>query len=375
MNFEYNLPVNIIFGNGTFNKLGSFAKEYGHCALIVAGHSAVKNGLVDKAASMLNDKGIDSVLFDRVGENPLTSTALEGVKTAKAYSCDMVLAIGGGSIMDCAKSIAFLCLNEGDPSDYIFLRKIGKGALPLILVPTTCGTGSEGNGFAVLTDPYTHDKKALRRKEIIASVSIIDPELMRTMPKSVLASVGFDALCHNMEAYCSILCNPLVKIQAGYAIGLTAKSLIKTYNGSADSEDWENLTLASTIGGMVIGAVGVTAPHGMEHPVSGLKNVVHGKGLAAIAPEVYSRSVNVVPDVFSEISCILGGHDEKDMVPILCDLIDSVELNCTLSQLGIAAKDIPWLTQNCGKVSDMSIKAHPVIFSEYDISDIYCACL
>ena len=105
--------------------------------------------------------------------------------------------------MDCAKAIAFLAVNDGDVSDYIFGKKSGDKALPLILIPTTCGTGSEGNGFAVLTNPDNGDKKSLRCNAIVAKVSIVDPECMMTMPKSVLASVGFDALCHCMEAYTS----------------------------------------------------------------------------------------------------------------------------------------------------------------------------
>ena len=109
-----------------------------------------------------------------------------------------VVAIGGGSIMDCAKAIAFLSINDGDINDYIYNRLQSDKALPLILIPTTCGTGSEGNGFAVLTNPENGDKKSLRCNAIVAKVSIVDPECMMTMPKHVLASVGFDALCHCM---------------------------------------------------------------------------------------------------------------------------------------------------------------------------------
>lgn len=148
-------------------------------------------------------QGVDTILFDEVTQNPLTSTAVKGARIAKSNNCEVIVAIGGGSIMDCTKAISFLAVNDGDINEYIFNRLQSDRALPLILVPTTCGTGSEGNGFAVLTNPETGDKKSLRTSAIIAKASIVDPECMMTMPKHVLASVGFDALCHNMEAYTS----------------------------------------------------------------------------------------------------------------------------------------------------------------------------
>ena len=115
------------------------------------------------------------MLFDKVQQNPLTTTAIEGAQFAKASRCDCVVAIGGGSIMDCAKAIAFLAVNDGDINDYIFGKTASDRALPLILIPTTCGTGSEGNGFAVLTNPENGDKKSLRCNAIVAKVSIVDP--------------------------------------------------------------------------------------------------------------------------------------------------------------------------------------------------------
>ena len=135
--------------------------------------------------------------------------------------------------MDCAKAIAFLAVNDGDVSDYIFGKKSGDKALPLILIPTTCGTGSEGNGFAVLTNPDNGDKKSLRCNAIVAKVSIIDPECMMTMPKSVLASVGFDALCHCMEAYTSRIAQPFTDALSLYAIGLIAGNLVNVYSDNA----------------------------------------------------------------------------------------------------------------------------------------------
>lgn len=159
MEFNYFLPVNLVFGSGKVLETGELAKPYGKKALIVTGRSSAKrSGLYDKVNDSLKAAGLETVLFDKVSQNPLTTTAQEGADFAKANGCDVVVAIGGGSIMDCAKAIAFLSKNEGDINDYIYNRLTSDDALPLILIPTTCGTGSEGNGFAVLTNPDNGDK-------------------------------------------------------------------------------------------------------------------------------------------------------------------------------------------------------------------------
>lgn len=370
--FKYFLPVNIEFGSGKVAKAGELTKPYGKKALIVTGHSsAKKSGLYDKVKDSLKAEGIDSVLFDKVAQNPLTTTAAEGAAFAKENGCDVVVAIGGGSIMDCAKAIAFLAVNDGDVSDYIFGKKASDTALPIILIPTTCGTGSEGNGFAVLTNPDNGDKKSLRCNAIVAKVSIVDPECMMTMPKHVLASVGFDALCHNMEAYTSKIAQPFTDALSLYAVDLIAHNLVDVYKGTGSKESWEKITLASTIGGMVINTAGVTLAHGMEHPASGLKDIVHGKGLAALTPTIIEASYQGAPEKFAKLAKLFGGEKAEDLAGKVRELLEDIELTCTLSDLGIEEKDIPWMAENCTKVSAPSIANNPVVFSQEEIAKIY----
>lgn len=370
--FKYFLPVNIEFGSGKVAKAGELTKPYGKKALIVTGHSsAKKSGLYDKVKDSLKVEGIDSVLFDKVAQNPLTTTAAEGAAFAKENGCDVVVAIGGGSIMDCAKAIAFLAVNDGDVSDYIFGKKASDTALPIILIPTTCGTGSEGNGFAVLTNPDNGDKKSLRCNAIVAKVSIVDPECMMTMPKHVLASVGFDALCHNMEAYTSKIAQPFTDALSLYAVDLIAHNLVDVYKGTGSKESWEKITLASTIGGMVINTAGVTLAHGMEHPASGLKDIVHGKGLAALTPTIIESSYQGAPEKFAKLAKLFGGEKAEDLAGKVRELLEAIELTCTLSDLGIEEKDIPWMAENCMKVSAPSIANNPVVFSQEEIAEIY----
>lgn len=372
LDFSYYLPVNIIFGCGKADTAGKLARPYGEKALIVTGRSsAKKSGLYDRIASSLEQSGMSHLLFDKVTQNPLTTTAEEGASLARENNCDVIIGIGGGSIMDCAKAIAFLAVNTGDINDYIYNRQKSENALPLILIPTTCGTGSEGNGFAVLTNPENGDKKSLRCNAIIPKASIVDPECMMTMPKKVLASVGFDALCHCMEAYTSKNAQPFTDALCEYAMRLTAENLVRLYKGQGDTPAWEKLTLASTIGGMVINTAGVTLAHGMEHPASGLKNIVHGQGLAALTPAVIEVSQKGNPAKFRKISEILSGGTDADCVAAIRGLQKELELDCTLSELGIRKEDIPWMAENCMKVSAASVAANPVVFTEAEIAKIY----
>ncbi|MEQ8199660.1 MAG: iron-containing alcohol dehydrogenase [Clostridiaceae bacterium] len=372
MKFNYNLPINLMFGRGRSNEIGIEVAKYGKKVLIVTGrNSTKKSGLLDKTVNLLNESKVEYEIFDKVEQNPLTTTVDEGVEVIKQTGCDVVLGLGGGSIMDAAKSIAFLAKNPGDISQYIFGIKQGTEALPIVLVPTTCGTGSEGNCFSVLTNPETKDKKSLRTNAIIAKASIIDPELMVTMPKSIIASVGFDALAHNMEAYLSKIGQPLTDMKALYGIKLLSENLIKVYNDSSDLDAFENVTLASTLGGMVIGAAGVTAPHGMEHPASGLHDIVHGKGLAALTPVIVEDSWKSDIQKYGDISRLLGGTCAEDCADAVREVLAKLDLKLTLGELGVQEKDVQWMAENCMKVSKPSMVNHPKEFTLDEIKDIY----
>ena len=328
---------------------------------------------------------IDHVLFDQVDANPLTTTALEGAALAKSESCDVVIAIGGGSIMDCAKGIAFMAVNDGDINDYIFNRKTSDNALPLIVIPTTCGTGSEGNGFGVLTNPETGDKKSLRCNAIVPKVSIVDPAVMGTMPPHVLASVGFDALCHNIEAYTSKTAQPFTDALSYYAVTLLAQYLVPLYkhvkvvaNGKPEvlSEKqlikaWESVTLASTIGGMVINTAGVTLAHGMEHPASGLKDITHGVGLAVIEPVVVEYTWSANPDKFGALARIFNHGDGSELGEALRFIVHDLDLTTNLTELGFTKKDIPWLVDNVYVVATGNIANTVAEINRKDIEMLY----
>lgn len=369
---DFYLPTHLMYGVGMIQQLGKETMKYGKRAMIVTGQGSTKRtGLLDHAISLLKKEGLSVIVFDQVKPNPLASTVEAGAEIAKENDVDIIVGLGGGSILDCSKAIAFAIYNEGNIFDYIYGKKTGSKALPLILVPTTCGTGSEGNSFAVLTDDETKDKKSLRNTALIAKTSIVDPTLMTTMPKSILASVGFDALCHCMEAYISRLHTPITDLFALKGMELLGNHLVDAYHDSTDIEAWSAIALSSTYGGMVINQTGVTAPHGLEHPASGLKNITHGRGLAALTPVIYERSISSDPERFRTISKILGGTDEFDCVKQIRKLLNQLDLNISLTSEGITEKDIPWMTENAFKVSLASIQNHPKVFTENEISDIF----
>ena len=386
MEFSYFLPVNIQFGWNKVDNVADFAAPYGKKALIVTGRtSAKKSGLYDRVVAKLDAAHIGHVLFDQVDANPLTTTALDGAALAKSESCDMVIAIGGGSIMDCAKGIAFMAVNEGDINDYIFNRKTSDNALPLIVIPTTCGTGSEGNGFGVLTNPETGDKKSLRCNAIVPKVSIVDPAVMGTMPSHVLASVGFDALCHNIEAYTSKTAQPFTDALAHYAVTLLAQYLVPLYkhvkataegkpavlNEIQLTKAWESVTLASTIGGMVINTAGVTLAHGMEHPASGLKDITHGIGLAVIEPVAVEYTWSANPDKFGVLARIFNHGDGSELGEALRLIVHDLDLTTNLTELGFTKKDIPWLVDNVYVVATGNIANTIAKISREDIEALY----
>ena len=386
MEFSYFLPVNIQFGWNKVDNIVDFAVPYGKKALIVTGRSsAKKSGLYDRVVAKLDAAHIDHVLFDQVDANPLTTTALDGAVLAQSESCDMVIAIGGGSIMDCAKGISFMAVNDGDINDYIFNRKVSDNALPLIVIPTTCGTGSEGNGFGVLTNLETGDKKSLRCNAIVPKVSIVDPGVMGTMPPHVLASVGFDALCHNIEAYTSKTAQPFTDALAHYAVTLLAQYLVPLYkhvkataegkpavlNEKQLTKAWEAVTLASTIGGMVINTAGVTLAHGMEHPASGLKDITHGVGLAVIEPVAVEYTWSANPDKFDALARIFNHGDGSELGEALRLIVHDLDLTTNLTELGFTKKDIPWLVDNVYVVATGNIANTVAEISRKDIEALY----
>lgn len=373
--FDYFLPVNLVFGQGKVEQVGKIATVHGSTAMIVTGGNSVKRtGTYDKVRTLLENEGMDTVLFDKVTPNPLTTTVEEGAKLAVERHADVIIGLGGGSAMDAAKGIAFMAMNDGDITEYVYGEKTSDKALPLILVPTTFGTGSESNGFAVMTNPDNGDKKSLRSPALVATASIIDPDLMRSMPRGVIAANGCDMLCHCIEAFTANNAQPFTDALALYAIPLIANNIVSLYRGEGTDEQWSKVCLAGTIGGMVINTAGITLGHAMEHPVSGLKDVTHGKGLAAIEPKAIEATCKYNRFKFGRVARILGGFTAEDCAPRMRTLLKDLDLDVTLTDLGIEKKDIPWLAGNARKVSPGNLVNTPgseLVTTEESLERLY----
>ncbi len=373
MNFTFNNPVNILFGSGKINLVGEECKKFGKNALIVTGaNSTKKSGLLQKVQDLLAKENITSFVADNIPQNPTTDAVMLAAKLARENNCDMVIGLGGGSSLDAAKAIAFMAKHEGHVSEYILAKRTTNGAcLPVIAVPTTCGTGSEADCFAVLNDTATNDKRTLRQMITLPQVSIVDPDLMRSMPESVLRSVMFDAFCHNLEGYISRHASPVSEMFSLKGVELFAENMPKLLNDLNDKAAWDAICLASTFGGFSLQSAGCIAVHGIEHPVSGLRNVIHGKGLAAVIIPVLEQTIACCPKRFAVLSKILGGNNENDFLDQVEKIRNMLGLNDRLQDLGVLEHDLPWLAKNALEVSKTLLSNHPLSYTEQEILAMY----
>ncbi len=373
LDFEHFMPTHLHFGRGKTNKIGELCIPIGRKALIVTGKKSTKaTGLLERTINILQQSGIGSIVFDRVPENPLTTTVEEGVALFQNEKCDFVIGLGGGSPIDTAKGIAFMAVNPGNISDYIFGRP-GNGAAPVIAVPTTAGTGSEADSLAVFTNPETRDKKSLKSPYIYPRHAIIDPELMTTLPPHLIAATGFDALCHAIEAFIAKGSTPLSDSLALQAIKTISLHLPLVFQNPNDLEAWDEVAFGSTLGGMVIDRAGVVLVHGLEHPLSGLYNIRHGEGLAALMPACLAF---LLPEAQLKLGLVAQAMGEDtDVVAAINKLRKQIGLDFTLSKLGVKASDLDWLTENSLRATIKPIQNSPRVPTQQEIKAIYASCL
>lgn len=372
--FHWSVPANIVFGRGKADTIGSEVSNLGTKVLAVTGRSSAKTGLLDRVLGQLEDEHVAYCVFDSVSANPLTTVVAEGAALARSEGCSAVLALGGGSPIDCAKGIALMARSPGRVEDFLEKGFSGRehSALPIVAVPTTCGTGSESNGTAILTDPATKDKRGIRDDCLIPRCAIVDPSLMETMPRSVLAPVTFDAFCHSMESYVSPDASPVTEAISLECLHLLADNIVAVNDDINDADALDSVTAASSAVGMAFYAAGLAAPHGLEHPLSGLRNIVHGRGLAALTPTVTRHSFSGSPERYAAVSRILGGKGAEDCAGQIEMLLDRIGLSVYLSDEGFTEEDIPWLTENAYRVSRKRLLGNPKPLSDpAEVSQIY----
>jgi len=290
MDFEFYTAARIIFGAGKFKEIGKLAREHGKQALvIIGGGSLQKAGVVQRLVDLLGEHGIVCNFYQVTGE-PQVETVDEGVSAAKKSQTEMVISLGGGSVIDTGKAISGLVTNGGSVMDY--LEGVGKGkriarpALPFIAIPTTAGTGSEVTKNAVICSRTQKFKKSIRSPHLIPKIALVDPLLTHTMPPAVTASSGLDALTQLIEAYVSKGANPITDALAQKGITLAASSLYRAYCNGNDAEARQNMALASLLSGIVLANAGLGAVHGIAAALGGLFPIPHGIACAVLLPHV-----------------------------------------------------------------------------------------
>ncbi|MCI6820752.1 MAG: iron-containing alcohol dehydrogenase, partial [Clostridiales bacterium] len=218
-NFEFVLPTKIIFGEGTIKQLPDAVRNMGHeKPLIVTDKGLIAAGLVSKITDVLDDAGIEYAIFDGIQPNPRDTTVQEAAAFAEENAIDMMIAIGGGSSMDTAKAIGVILKEGGIINDYEGLDVVSKPITDLIAIPTTVGTGSEVTFWSVITDTKRHFKMSVGSPLIAAKLAIVDPDLVETLPPSIIAATGMDALTHAIEGYTCRLSEPITDACGIYAI-------------------------------------------------------------------------------------------------------------------------------------------------------------
>jgi alcohol dehydrogenase len=277
----------IVFGPGALRELPACVREAGGSSVfLVTDRGIVGAGHLDSARRLLESDGISVTVFDETKENPTESDAAACCDIARNARFDCIVALGGGSSMDTAKACNFLLTNGGAMRDYHGYGKATKPLLPLIAIPTTSGTGSECQSYALVSRDDTHEKMACGDPKARARVAILDPELTATQPKSVAISTGLDALAHALESAVSTRRNAISSIYSEHAFRHLAAAIGRVIEGDTSSDDRGHMQLGAALSGLAIENSMLGAAHATANPLTARYNVIHGHAVAMMLPHV-----------------------------------------------------------------------------------------
>ncbi len=372
--FEFATANRIIFGAGKLNELSKYIKENAKRCLLVCGHSS---DAIPRVREMLSALDVSFAEFQVHGE-PTVVVIREGVKAAR--DCNMIIGLGGGSVMDAGKAIAALVTNPGDVFDY--LEVIGKGQalanppLPYIAIPTTAGTGSEVTRNAVIESPEQNVKVSLRSPWMLPRVALVDPELTYKLPTEITASSGLDALTQLIEPFVSVKANPMTDAICREGMHHAARSLRCAYENGADKEAREGMSLASLFGGMALANAALGAVHGFAGPLGGMLHAPHGALCARLLPFVIEANISAletrqpehpVLKRYAEIAQILTDHRDataRDGVKHASDLVSALNIP-RLATFGMRQVDFPEAVTKTMKAN--SFKGNPIALTENEL--------
>jgi len=380
MNFEFATATRIIFGPGTLKKAIQEIATFGRRALLVTGSHPHRHEQIKKS---LTAKGIDVSIFPISGE-PTTALVEDGVRQARQERGDMVLAVGGGSVVDAGKAIAAMMTNTNPLTDY--LEIIGKGQpltnapVPFVAVPTTAGTGAEVTRNAVLGEPSHQVKVSLRSPLMLPRLAIVDPELTLSLPPEVTAATGMDALTQLVEAFLSLKSNPITDGLCREGLVRCSRSIISAVRDGEDIAARIDMSIASLFSGLALANGGLGAVHGIAGPLGGWAPVPHGVICGRLLPLVFETNRRLLTSEYGSEGILKRFDDIARMVtgePMATARVGTQwfqglreELNIpSLSQYeGLSLPDLPKIAHSALKASSM--KGNPVALGITDIIDI-----
>lgn len=382
--FNMFVPTRVVFGRGRLNELHK-QKMPGKKALLVIsnGNSAKVSGALDKTRDELQKAGAESIIFANIQPNPTRTNVMEAAALARKEGCDFVVALGGGSVMDAGKAIAFMATNPGDLWDYFLSGSGGKkphehSPLPLVCISTTAGTGSEADASGVITKEETNEKIGFSVGDSLFPVlSIIDPELMKGIPPKLTAFQGFDALFHATEGYISKRSNIMSEMYALNSIENVGSFLARAVHHGEDIEAREHMAFASMLSGIVMTLCIITAEHSIEHAMSAYHpDLPHGAGLIMISAAFYRFLIDrhVCDEKFVTMARALGMQEAKEPANFITALLklqkDCGVDNLKMSDYGIKKEEFGQLARNARDTMGILFDNTPYDLSEEDVISI-----
>ena len=386
--FDFDPRTRVVFGAGTAARLGELSREIGGSrVLVVSDEGIVRAGHVDRAVASLNEAGIDSVVFTSVHPNPTTDDVDRGLSVAREHRIDFLVAVGGGSSMDCAKGINFLLTNGGQMRDYWGIGKATKPMLPLIALPTTAGTGSEAQSFAIVGDAKTHVKMACGDKKAACRVAILDPELTLSMPPGVTAATGIDAISHALESYVTTRRNPVSQLFARRAWRLLAQGfpmVISNGKRTAEALNADDSNTLAARGAMLLGAhlAGAAiensmlgATHALANPLTAHYGITHGHAVGLMLPHVIRFNDPVVGSLYGSLAAdarICPADDPQAgglLAGRVAALVSHSGLPTCLAQCGVERRMLPQLAEDAAKQWTGTFNPRPV--DESSLLELY----
>ena len=378
--FDYQPRTRIILGNNTIDRLGEISCELGGSrVLVVSDQGIVAAGHVDRACQSLAKSNLDVTIFDQVRENPSTKDVHSCLKCAESRDIDLIVGLGGGSSMDTAKGCNFLLTNGGNMIDYWGIGKAHQPMLPIIAVPTTAGTGSEMQSFALIADEDNHQKMACGDPKAAPKVAILDPTLTLTQPRQVSICTGIDAIAHAVEAAVTQKRNPISEMFAREAFRLTVSSIDDVVNDPSNLSARGRMLLGASYAGIAIENSMLGAAHAAANPLTAHFDLVHGLAVGLMLPSVvqFNCKDEQAKIIYADLAGTAGLVDKdssvdnaiKNLHHRLSHIVKLVRNSVRLTELDLKDKDIPILAKEAK--SQWTAQFNPRQIAVADFENLY----